>query len=199
MKTGNKKQAILLSVVAVGAIFFLGHQLMPSKLAAIGLASSAPAPATIKIDSGSDLPFALVGNPFSHPKLAVKPVAASQAQLPFSDIDKSGVFHPLASDLPATGSYTRDSGSTPEGNAGEDRQKDQASPEIRLAAVMAVGQPIALLEVNGTEAKEFSVGDQVAEGTKLIKIEDRGVTIKVNGVLHFIAAGGTFGSKETDK
>ena len=73
MKTGNKNQAVMLSVVAVGAIAFLVIELMPAKMRP-SLAQILPTAGKTEpsIVVTNDLPLTLVGDPFSHPKLALK-------------------------------------------------------------------------------------------------------------------------------
>jgi hypothetical protein len=193
MKTGNKSQAVLLSVIAVGAIAFLAHQVMPAKLVSLGLVSTAPTVASTPPSDQVKLPLTLVGNPFSHPKLATKPAVV--ATTPTVDIDKNLPFDPFSGPLGRPSNDAGASGSNTADSAGKDRQKPQ-EPQIRLAAVIAVGAAEAMLEVNGKDAQAFSVGDLVTANTRLVSVRDAIVAVRINGVVHEIAMGETYGSKE---
>lgn len=193
MKTGNKNQAILLSVVAVGAIAFLAHQLMPAKFIPLGSVAAAPRAASTPSADLSKLPLTLLGNPYSHPKLATLPTITAAA--PISDIDKNVPFDPFAGPLAKASIVTWGSGSNTADSAGEDRQKPQG-PQIRVAAVIAVGEPEAMLEVNGKEATPFSVGDLIASNARLVQVSDASVKVRINGIVHEIAMGATYGLKE---
>jgi len=193
MKTGNKKQVILLSVVAIGAIAFLVYQLLPSKIRpAFGQPVARPA-SEPAVDT--DFGLALIGDPFSHPKLAVKPVAVSNAAP--VEIDKSGYnpFH-IPGLLDAT--VAPDLGSNPAENAGAHRQKPQG-PQITVVAVMHAGSPVAMLEVNGKEAKSFNEGDLIAPNARLISIGESSVSVRVNGEMHELSTGDSYGSKTEEK
>src|SRR5689334_6695374 len=136
MKTGNKNQAIILAVIAVGAVAFLVIQLLPAKIrpTLAGLAQRQ----VVEPPVSTDFALTLVGDPFSHPKLATKPVTVVSSSVP-SDIDKSA-YNPIH--WPGLPEITpaADPGSKPAENAGEHRQKPQG-PQITVVAVMQAGTP----------------------------------------------------------
>lgn len=200
MKTGDKKQAVILSVVAVLAIAFLGYQLRPKTkpLVAAGV-QEASATATPSEDSEA-LPLTVIGNPFSHSKLATKSppkqaAAHSPTPAPNSAIDKSGGFSPLdpASVLALAGSGKQSAGT--EESAGASRYEEQA-PLVTLTGLMSVDQPLAMLAVNNQEAKAYAVGDLVAEKTRLVKIRDSSVVLEVNGKTRVLGLGETLKPKK---
>ncbi len=191
MKTGNRNQAIILSIVAVGAIVFLVIQLLPAKIRPTlgGLTSRPVADAPVS----TNFALTLVGDPFSHPKLAVKPVAAVVSNPVPSDIDKSGYTPVHWPGLPNV-QDTTESGSNPADNAGTHRQKPK-DPVITVVAVVHAGSPVAMLEVAGKEAQSFKEGDLLAPHARLISIGDGSVSVLINGEMHEISTGETYGSK----
>ena len=189
MKTGNRNQAVILSVVALGAIAFLVIQLLPAKIRpTLGGSISQPVAGA---PVSTDYALTLVGDPFSHPKLAIKPVAISSKSVP-SDIDKSGHI-PVQPGAP-DGVVTPVSGSNPADIAGGHRQKPQG-PVITVVAVVHAGTPVAMLEVAGKEARSFKEGDLLAPNARLISIGDNSVIVLVNGEVFDISTGDTYGSK----
>ncbi|MEA2554350.1 MAG: hypothetical protein QOJ65_2526 [Fimbriimonadaceae bacterium] len=201
MKTGDKKQAIALTAVAVLAIGFLGSRLIPSKSATVKAVRAAEA---AKPELGSDvldLPLAVLGNPFSHPKLAVQTVKVDQAQTPApkkppkTDIDK-GKLPDWAGDTGGDSAPPFDPGDPNSGttnteeNAGETR-KTPRGPRIRVIALMRVGHPLAMLAVNDGNSVTFGVGEKILDGVKLAGIGDSFVTVSDFGKLRRIKVGET--------
>jgi len=181
VRTGNKMQVAVLSIVALGAVGFLAFQMMPSKLqplVAVLTPSSSPSSPVVYNDH---LPMTLVGNPFSHPALAVKPPATQAAkQGPPAPVD--GVVEPISKGgrLPPARDSQQDDSSAPAESAGKDR-KQQQGPSLRVAAVVAVGTPIAMIEVAGKDAQSYSPQDLIAPGVRLLKISDSGVIVRDHG------------------
>ena len=211
MKTGNKKQAIALSVVAVLAVGFLGYQLMPSA-AKPSFVSSAP---EVKLEgtpgTAQNLSLAVLGNPFSHPKLAKKVLVTALPPVPNSLIDKSGSippFNPQAltpgagegglGEAVALASGTPQTGKKPEESAGKSRSKARG-PRIKLNAIMRVGEPVAMLAVDDRHGITYSEGDVLAPGTRLIVIGDGSVTVRIFGEEHKIATGETYPPEDNKK
>jgi hypothetical protein len=200
MKTGDKKQAIALTAVAVLAIGFLGSRLIPSKSATVKAVRAAEA---AKPELGSDvldLPLAVLSNPFSHPKLAVQtvkvdPTPTPPQKTPKPDIDKGklpdwaggtgGDFSP-----PVDPGDPNSGATNTEENAGETR-KTPRGPRIRVIALMRVGHPLAMLAVNDGSSETFRIGQQILEGVKLAGIGDSFVTVSDFGKLRRIKVGET--------
>ncbi len=204
MKTGNKIQALVLGVVAVLAIAFLVYQLMPSQSKPL-LGSATRTASTAQGPSASqELSLAVLGNPFSHPMLAAKPIKQDAKQPP-SQIDKAGMFSPVRPKLPGVNGDASQpapdyaakdaSPNLPADNAGNNRSKVQG-PRIQLTAIMRVGEPVAMLAIDDQTGKAFSEGDLLAPNARLIKIRDSSVTVRVNGVEHEIATGDSYGAPE---
>ena len=188
MKTGNKSQAMILAVVAVLAIGFLIYQLLPGKekpsfvarAPEVSLSPSAGAVATLSLE--------VAGNPFSHPKLAPsEPAAVPKAQPP-SQIDKSGSVTPVSPEMPQVAGQTP--GTNAAENAGKTRLKIQG-PSIKLTAIMRVGDPVAMLNVNDKSGQTFGVGDLIDPKTRLIAIGGSSITVEFLGEEHEIATGET--------
>jgi len=189
MKVGDKKQATILFIVAIGAIAFLAIQLVPGEIKSPlgGLAASAnqtggPALAT-------ELPLMVAGDPFSHPKLATKPAPKEQPAEPPRDINTGyGPFSP-----PGLGNPNSEPNSAagPEESAGNSQQKPQG-PQIALMAVMQAGTPVAMLQVGSNQPKNYAEGEIVADNVRLIKVADSYVLVRVYGTVHRIATGDTY-------
>lgn len=193
MKTGNKTQAVVLSVVAVLAIAFLVYQLMPSQVKPLLGSGARTSTAAQSPGASQELTLAVLGNPFSHPMLATKP-AAKDVKPPQSQIDKNGKIPPYDPGEPpgATGGA---SPKTPADIAGKDRSKDKG-PRIKLTAIMRVGDPVAMLAVDDKPGQAYGEGDLLAPNARLIKIGDSSITVRVSGVEHEIATGDSYGTPE---
>lgn len=194
MKTGNKAQAVVLSIVAVLAVGFLIYQLVPSQgkpFLGLAVASASPAQGA---SAPHELTLAVLGNPFSHPMLATKPVVTHDVKQPPSQIDKSGTISPVTPG-PLPGVNAKTGGNPPEDNAGKHRLKVQG-PRITLSAIIRVGESVAMLAINDKPGQTFSEGDTLAPNAKLIKIGDSSVTVRVNGIEHEIATGDRYEAPE---
>lgn len=221
MKTGDKKQAVILTVVAVLAVGFLGYRLIPAGSKAVTALRSGE-PGVKGASRELQLPLVVTGNPFSHPKLATLPIAATQSPLPNAPIDKSGTFPfqpgrppgasdgsgsgqgPGASDGSGSGqgpgaSDGSDSGHGPDESAGVIRRLKEQVPRISVIAIMRVERPLAMLSINNTNSRAFYEGDLVAPGVRLVKVGDNVVVVKVNGKLRSIAVGSEIGGEEDSK
>jgi hypothetical protein len=196
MKTGNKNQAVILSIVAVGAIGFLAIQLTPAKL---GPASANPGQSSTSaaaIGIPTDLPLALAGDPFSHSRLATKRVTTDPGMRPRSEF---GLDAPPLKPLGPYGeNYDTQSNQGTEENAGIDRQKPQG-PQISVLAVMRAGTPVAMLQVGGKEANTYMQGELLSNGVWLVAIGGNYVKVRVNGEVHRIDIGDTYGAGDGDK
>jgi hypothetical protein len=194
VKTGNKNQAVILSIVAVGAVAFLVIELMPSRLRPSALAQAATGH-SLSSTVNVDLPLALVGDPFSHPKLAVKKVVVESVPAPPSDINKgNNPFNPmLGGGLGDPSAQVQKSDSAAE-NAGKDRQK-QKGPQIALVAVMDAGTPVAMLQIDGKDGKTFKEGDKLARDVWLFHVDHSYVEIQVGHDVHRIHVGETYGGQ----
>lgn len=194
MRTGDVKQAVILSVVALAALVFLGVRVPPRGSSLLPMLGGAPRETvSATLPTGESLPLALVGNPFSHPKLA-PPQQRPAAANPRPDIDKSGGFAPMAVDeLPnPNGRPTSD---PPEESAGIARQQEQ-EPRISLNAIMRVEGPVALLSLNRGKAELHKSGDELTKGVRLVDIGQTEVTLSVFGRKRVLQVGGSLGNSE---
>lgn len=195
MKTGNKNQATILGIVAVGAIGFLVIQLIPAKIRPMLGQGPAAIPVVAPTSMPVDLPLALVGDPFSHPKLAVKapPTQAGQSFQP----DITGNIPLMFGGLPTAVGQVQPTGST-EDIAGKDRLKLQG-PQITVLAVMDAGTPVAMLQVGGKEAKTYRAGDALAKHVRLILVGHSFVEVKIGEDVVKIENGDTYGAEDGGK
>lgn len=186
MRPSNPKQVLILSIVAVGAIGFLGTSILGigksvvSRLAEGGEETkSDPVAATRPTD--------LLGDPFSHPKLALaseptnpdsKPDAAPKpAQPPNLD----GTLPPLPGTRPLQPNVgiVPDTEVQPDETTGNSRKPDgKVGPRVALTAVVKVKNSIAFLSVNGGETRAYRQGDLLAPGFRLIAVGEGQVTIR---------------------
>lgn len=192
MKAGNKNQATILAIVAVGAIGFLVVQLIPAKIRPMLGQGPATGPIVASTSMPADLPLALVGDPFSHPKLAVKVPPTQGGQAPQPDITGNIPF--------MLGGFQRPDGQvqptgTPEDIAGKDRQKLQG-PQITVLAVMDAGTPVAMLQVGGKEAKTYRAGDALAKHVRLTFVGHSFVKVKIGEDVVTIENGDTYGAED---
>jgi hypothetical protein len=193
MKTGNKNQAVMLSIVAVGAIAFLVIQLMPGKNRPFLGGSPAPAQTDGAVHVPTDLPLALVGDPFSHPKLAVKEVV--EPKQPPSELTGDIPVRPLVIGprLPNPAGVV--SSSNTEDSAGDNRQKQQG-PQISLVGIMDAGTPVAMLQIAGKDQETFREGAMLDKDVWLLQIGHSFVKVLVRGEVHRIEPGETYGAPE---
>src|SRR5436309_11255519 len=121
MKTGNGRQAMILAIVAILSIGFLVYQLMPAKMRPMVLGGSRQAAGIAPtMDSTDNLSLLVIGNPFSHPKLATKSIAPAPVSEVANGIDKSGQMPVTLGTLPYTDSAIQPA-SGPAESAGKDR------------------------------------------------------------------------------
>jgi hypothetical protein len=206
MKTGNKNQAMALSVVAVLAVGFLVYQLLPAKSKPSFVARAPEVSLAGRPGKVDDMSLVVLGNPFSHPMLATKE-ASAPSPAPAPAIDKSGHLPPMAvSGLPGTdGSAQGSNGSadSPGADGGAPGSKGPADsagntrlnvrgPRIKLSAILRVGEPVAMLAIDDQPGKTYSEGDLLAPGTRLLSIGDGSVTVRIFGEEHVIATGDTY-------
>lgn len=122
----------------------------------------------------------LMGDPFSHPKLATNLGAAPPpvATAPNAAPTATGMSAPApALPPPAIGgtlpvkpqfNIVPDGSPKPAENAGNDReQKESQGPKVALTAIVKVDKPVAFLSLNGGESRAFRPGDLLAPGVRL--------------------------------
>ena len=209
MKMGDKNQAVILSLVAVGAVAFLVFQLMPGKVKSSLMGSSASPSQAPSVATVAELPLMVTGDPFSHPKLAIKPPPKTTAVEPQRDISghlpvNPGLGNPaLGSDSgsDSTSDSGSDSGSSsglgPEDSAGKSQQKAKG-PQITVMAVLQAGTPVAMLQVGSNESRTYAEGEMLAAGIRLVKVGDSYVLVRIHGVIHQISTGDSYQPDDGD-
>jgi hypothetical protein len=211
LKTGNKKQATILAIVAVGALAFLIVQFLPAKGrgSLIALVTGRTEEPSNAIDS-SGLPLVLVRDAFSHPKLALaredaKPAqdsaAPSQGQLR-GTLGVDGFSPATVDSLPGTiegseSGIADDSdmdppptGRLPEENTRPSQQVNKAAMrKLVLRAVVLAGHSVAFISIDGEPERTFREGEAVVPGIRVMAINRDGVKLKIGGKLRFVAVG----------
>ncbi len=193
MTTGNKSQAIVLSIVALGAIGFLGKTVLGGGSGKLSLAHSAR---TAKPSSNfhlSMLDSSLTVDPFSSPKLATKaadraiPSDVTASKEPRAHRDTSAEFAPMPLSGPVAlpGTLIEH----PEGNTGNHRSQDRAVLTVRLNATLRVEQQLAVISIGSEEAREYRAGSTIAPGISIVAIGDDRVTFSAHGIKKSIAVG----------
>lgn len=206
MKVGDKKQAILLSVVAVGAIIFLFSQLggalkgastMPKILAAV-TGSAVP---SARVDGS--YPEVVLRDAFSHPKLESsipKPTTEPLKQAVASD-SEAGTAKParLAGAAPADPSWFEargDAGAAlpdpdhPEENTGK-AEKENGKPEVsvKILATMRAHVWTAVVQVGSEPSRVVSKGQSLAKGIRITDIGEDGITVRSQGAEQLLGVG----------
>lgn len=201
MNVGDKKQAALLSVVAVGAIGFLITQLggalkgpnrVPNLISSLAASADRPANPT------SDYPEVVTRDAFAHPKLESVSLKSKPVEPPphlntaesGRGTSGSGVnVDPLPSD-PTWFTVHPESADHPSESADKaTKGLEAARTSVKLTATMRTSKWTALMQV-GTETYEVTQGQTLATGLRVIKIEEDSVTIDRGGKTETIAVGG---------
>lgn len=180
MKTGNVRQVMILSAVAIGAIGFLGNTLLGlGKSVVSSLRQADPAEKDAPADDAA--PSQLMGDPFFHPRLAnaiaaTPPKPETKVEPPAAAPDAmQGQFGALPGPIPVRPDVTAvpEPPSQPAENTGIDRKEDgETAPRIGLTAVVKVDKPVAFLSLNGGDSRAFRPGDLVAPGLRLLTVAD---------------------------
>lgn len=188
MKASNQKQVAVLSVVAVGAIAFLGSTLF-SLGDRGGPAAASPPEGTRDLSPARAPASDLLGDPFSHPQLAV--MSDGPSVPPKSEVEASPPSGlPAADTMPAPSGglepaklpgvipmsprieVVPDDSPQPAEIAGNDRKDSEAqTPLIALTAIVTVERPVAFMKLNNGESSAFRPGDALAPGIRLLQIE----------------------------
>lgn len=180
MKSGDPKQVVLLSIVAVGAVGFCGYQIVGSKPVALQAVQQPEPTHTESSTVSSELyPTTLSGDPFSDPHLVV---AAGIKSAPAPKDHKEGGEEPptrppsgqlFPMPMGALPGSTAEGGipSQPEENTGATNKKNGASPAMKicLEGVVSTEGSFAMLTVNGKDFDTVRAG-QVLEGIKILSI-----------------------------
>lgn len=188
MNVGNPVHAAILGIVAVGAVGFMGVRLLTHP------PEARPPVARNASDATGPMPtmsLTLNHDPFSHEGLAEKPEpavlvnAAKVVSSPSSRKEAPEVLPVLPGAIvPTLGPASQ----TPEVVPAKERPKNirlkesaKAPVFLRVEATMIVKEPIAILSVDGSEARPLHVGDQVCAGATVLAIDGDGVSIGLHG------------------
>lgn len=190
MKVGDKRQAIVLSVVALGALGFLASQFIGATKASSPVQSllvaitgqgapEHPTPATY--------PQIVTRDAFSHPKLEMTSLTKDSVKPVMKDAPPNESRPANAAPERVTGALPSDPGwlktvpedaKGPEENTGKAEKENEASGiSIRLLATLRASSWRAILQVGSEDPVEVSPGQVVAKGVLITKIGDEGVTI----------------------
>lgn len=185
MTTGDPKQAIILSVVAVGAIGFVVFRMIPRGETPVGIATS---PRQVTTDTTADqpkkFPTVVLSNAFWHPKIGERPIVTTPPSTGGTKRTPNGSgsvrpetpFDGLSGQLP------------PVGNTGENQQLKEG-PKIRLDAIIGTdGKREALLSFGTDELHKAYVGSKFAD-VAVVAITDTTVRIRIGKKEHVIAVG----------
>lgn len=187
MNVGDKKQAIILSLVAVGAIAFLGSRLIPPKLPALLRSASTGEPKSEPVAAVSTN-LILAHDPFFHVRLVHRgqePSEGEQKDQPTDHQDPNttpitvgplpGMPSPMVPGSALDKTSTKD-------QAPKNRANVTGKPmQLRLQATMTVDQGVAQMSINGGDDRTFRVGNQVVKGVSVVGIDESGVTLQRNG------------------
>jgi hypothetical protein len=175
LKIGDPKQAIILSVAAIGAIVFFVTRLIPSKPSVAVDANRVAASQTGPASTASGLPVEVLRDAFSHPKLtehflASLPLAERQKAIakpsPLLDLlPGGGEFEPVTHGIiePALSEEE-----IPNKNTVTARQEDgEPKSKIELKGIMRATSLLAVLSIDGHESVTARLGEYI-DGTHRI-------------------------------
>lgn len=188
MKVGDKKQVVLLTVVALGAIAFLftqlggalkGSRTVPNLLAAM---SGQSEPDHL---SGFAYPEVVTRDAFAHPKLeaaGVKVPIGGQAKPKHDEPSEShSAKEPGLNPIPADPNWFKTQpqpGAGPEENTGKaEKEKEASATSVKLLATMRASRWIALVQVGSSGSVEVSQGRTVADGIRISSIDEGGIVL----------------------
>lgn len=178
METGDPKQVAILGVLAVGALGFLGFRALgkpvPPPVQATARKEGAKVERTARL-----LPPA--NDPFSHPKLA-PPVVKEEAAAPDPKVE--GKFPAMPT--PLMGAYLPNVEGPASTEVRPMEPKKPAEPKVEapkgtvvaLEATAGASDAVAFLSVEGRESQPFHPQDRVANGIRLLRIEDGSVILR---------------------
>lgn len=199
MKRSDPKQVAILSIVAVGAVLYLGFTLFGAgqKVASLMIPSTSRE-AGAKPEG--ELPAELLKDPFSHPKLVnadkqappQRTVAVDESPqppaLPFAGRFEGGTgLAPLSPIV----LQSAQKGDQPAEIAGPDRKEIEAPRKlVALSAIVKVERQMAFLSVNGSESRAFRAGALLAPGLRLLSIGESSVKLGTADKTIELAVGG---------
>lgn len=194
MKTGNKQQAIVLSVVAVGAIAFLGLQLkgIASRNTPQATPTQQPAagPAQPAANVDRDLPKTLFSDPFSHPALPRTAVQKQEAPVATAKPDTTTRKLPILPGDPQTSPLRPEVvGISPEGAAPP--RHESRGPTICLQAIISAPEPVAFLSINGKDPQRVSAGQVVFANVSVNTISEGAIELRLGKGTHKLKVGET--------
>jgi len=194
MKTGNKQHAILLSVVAIGALAFLVVQL--KGIAAKNSVPPAGVPAPVAgaskgpANDSPDLPRTLFSDPFSHP--ALPKAAAEQQSQPSATQPKPTTTAEKLEPLPGRIEVTP---LKPEVVPVDTRRSEQAprqvGPVVCLQAVISSPTPVAFLSIDGKDPQKVTPGQTVLSNLSIISIMEGGIEVRLTNGIRKLKVGET--------
>ena len=211
MKTGDPKQAAILSIVAVGAVGFLFSQLRGKGAGPLAATSRVAANESASTAGDSpELPSSLYGDPFNHPILIKMAIAAKQGDKPKSQDPPKKEIHIPPLTLGPFGSVMGtgeddvlpDPSDASEKKGGEKRQPStpdaqqaaQAPPKppaLHLSAIVSATHAVALMRVGDGSTQEFLPGQKMADGVVLQSIAEDHVVISFGHKTFSIHVGST--------
>lgn len=182
MNVGDPKKAIVLAAVAVGVVTMAVFRSIPSgppaPAAAKPATSEKPAEEPIKEEPEK---VDVVVDSFSHPNLATPktpapktPAPTPKTQIRPAGVDVRGVFGPKVK-----GEVLGD----PRESAGNDQQeKEERAPvAIRLESIVRTDSAFAMFDVGGAKSAPLAKGAPVAEGIRIIRINESSVVVAYLG------------------
>lgn len=182
MKASNPKQVVVLSVVAIGAIGYLGHSLFGLGNAVVARIVGQTEPET-KAESAEPPAIELLGDPFAHPKLASNglspastppPTSVTSPQATDPSIPEPSLPPPtIGGSLPLKPQFgiVPEASPKPAETTGNDREKNEnQGPRVALTAIVKVDKPVAFLSLNGKESRAYRPGDLLAPGIRLTHV-----------------------------
>ena len=181
MKAGDARSTRILFFVAVAAIAFGVIEAIPSGAREREADVIRPAERTA-VSAPATAPLEVSNDAFSSPILARRERIDTRPSLtggmravePF--IPQIGGMLPGSAAVSPPGEVTGKPASPV--NAETTRQMERAPKRtILLTGIVTVGDPVALIAVDGKDSRTFRIGEQLGPGIKLLAVEDRRAVI----------------------
>jgi hypothetical protein len=123
-----------------------------------------------------DLPETILGNPFSHPRLAEGPTPQMPSTEELGEIqplnpERDGFnIRRIIGSIPGVGA--------PEQTTGANRKQSGDIPPLTLSAVVEAGQPVAFISAGDEESMPYKVGEIIVPGARLVSIKADYVVVR---------------------
>ncbi|GEM_PF-6679410 len=182
METGDPKQVAVLALLAVGAVGFLVTRLGARGSAPVAIAGATVRKAAPSRPAGS---LTVMRDPFSHPKLAVKPTTIDVPSEPPTTLPSEARPSPLTGDLPKVPFLPTAVAAVPLSPDAPPKAEAEAPKKAPVAVVTTVAleatagatDAVAFLSVDGAESRAFRANEFVKGAVRVVRVDEGAVLL----------------------